>query len=246
MILQALYEYYQRKASAPDSSIAPEGWEWKEIPYTILISKEGEFIAIEDNQEKDGKRKRSKKFLVPQSVKRTVGKAANLLWDNIEYALGANPRNRDDVNERFELFINKIKNEIDVENFSCVKALLKFLDNNPVNMIESSGYTELWQKMLEENPFIVFKIDGEAHNCICDDIRGKVDLSSPSNEDGVCLVTGKTNIGVARLHPSIKGVRGANTQGAALLSFNLPAFNSYNKKQNFNAPVSQSAAFAYA
>lgn len=245
MILQALYDYYQRKASAPDSSIAPEGWEWKEIPYTILISNEGKFVAIEDNQEKDGKRIRSKKFLVPQSVKRTVGKSANLLWDNIEYALGANPRNRDDVNERFELFINKIKNEIDVENFSSVKALLKFLHNNPVNMIESSGYTELWQKMLEENPFIVFKIDGEAHNCICDDIRGKKYFSSSSNENGVCLITGNTNIRVARLHPSIKGVRGANTQGAALLSFNLPAFNSYNKKQNFNAPVSQSAAFAY-
>lgn len=245
MILQALYEYYQRKASAPDNSIAPEGWEWKEIPYTILISKEGKFVAIEDNQEMDGKRKRSKKFLVPQSVKRTVGKAANLLWDNIEYALGANPRNRNDVNERFKLFINRIEKEIDTDKFYSVKALLKFLNSNPVNMIESSGYTELWQKMLEENPFIVFKLDGEAHNCICDDIKGKVDFSSSSSEIGVCLITGTTNIRVARLHPSIKGVRGANTQGAALLSFNLPAFNSYNKKQNYNAPVSKSAAFAY-
>ena len=33
MILQALYEYYQRKAADPGSTIAPHGLEWKEIPY---------------------------------------------------------------------------------------------------------------------------------------------------------------------------------------------------------------------
>ena len=31
MILQALYEYYQRKAADPGSTIAPHGLEWKEI-----------------------------------------------------------------------------------------------------------------------------------------------------------------------------------------------------------------------
>ena len=39
MILQALYEYYQRKAADPVSTIAPRGLEWKEIPYLILIDK---------------------------------------------------------------------------------------------------------------------------------------------------------------------------------------------------------------
>ena len=38
MILQALYEYYQRKAADPESTIAPRGLEWKEIPYLILIA----------------------------------------------------------------------------------------------------------------------------------------------------------------------------------------------------------------
>ncbi len=41
MILQALYEYYQRKAADPGSTIAPHGLEWKEIPYLILIDKKG-------------------------------------------------------------------------------------------------------------------------------------------------------------------------------------------------------------
>lgn len=36
MILQALKEYYDRKASDPESDIAPEGWRWKEIPFIIV------------------------------------------------------------------------------------------------------------------------------------------------------------------------------------------------------------------
>src|SRR5690606_3910587 len=171
MILQALYDYYHRKASDPNSFIAPEGWEWKEIPYVILIDANGNFVSIEDTREGEGKKKRAKKFLVPQSVNRTVGKSANLLWDNIEYALGANPRNRNDIEERFNLFIERIKTEIDAERTPSVKSLLKFLTDNPIEKIEHSDFNDVWMKLLNENPFIVFKIDGDLNSCICDDIR---------------------------------------------------------------------------
>ncbi len=244
MILQALYEYYNRKASDPNNFIAPEGWEWKEIPYLLIINRNGEFVAIEDTREGEGRNKRAKKFLVPQAVKRTVGKAAYLLWDNIEYALGANPRNRNDVEERFKLFKERIYKEIKIEDYQNIKSLLIFLDNDPIKQIEKSGYKEIWNKILEENPFIVFKVDGENHSCICDDIRNKVNFDGSNEPDGICLITGEKGK-IARLHPSIKGVKGGNTQGGALVSYNLAPFNSYGKKQNYNSPISKSAAFAY-
>ena len=50
---------------------------------------------------------------------------------------------------------------------------------------------------------------------------------------------------LARLHPSIKGVRDAQSSGAAIVSFNLDAFTSFGKEQGLNAPVSEQAAFAY-
>ncbi len=50
---------------------------------------------------------------------------------------------------------------------------------------------------------------------------------------------------IARLHPAIKGVNGAQSSGASIVSFNLEAFKSYGKDQGANAPVSESAAFAY-
>lgn len=244
MILQTLYEYYNRKASDPSNFIAPEGWEWKEIPYRIIINKEGKFVTIEDTREGEGRIKRAKPFLVPQSVKRTVGNKAYLLWDNLEYALGANPRNRDDIDERFNLFKERIKNEIDAENIPSVKSLLTFLESEPIKQIEQTLSAEQWKKIFEENPFVVFKIDEENHNCICDDIRDKIKQNEDRAADGICLITGKTDK-IARLHPTIKGVRGGNTQGGALVSYNLNPFNSYGKKQNFNSSVGEKAAFAY-
>lgn len=244
MILQSLYDYYQRKASDPNSNIAPPGWEWKEIPYIIVIDSKGKFVAIDDMREVEGTVKRARKFLVPQSVKRTVGVKPYLLWDNIEYALGANPRKRKDVKERHEAFKERIREEFGNKKIPSIKALIKFLDNDPVKQIKNSGYADLWQQILEENPFIVFKIDGADHNTICDDIRDDISIA-PAEGEGVCLITGETKVEIARLHPDLKGVRGANTKGAALVSFNLPAFSSYGKKQNYNAPVSKTASFAY-
>jgi hypothetical protein len=58
--------------------------------------------------------------------------------------------------------------------------------------------------------------------------------------EAVCLVTGERGP-VARLHPSIKGVWGAQTAGASIVSFNLDAFTSYGHEQGDNAPVSEAA-----
>ncbi len=44
---------------------------------------------------------------------------------------------------------------------------------------------------------------------------------------------------------AIKGVWGAQTSGANIVSFNLKAFTSFGKEQGFNAPVGERSEFAY-
>ncbi len=61
---------------------------------------------------------------------------------------------------------------------------------------------------------------------------------------GICLVTGKKGP-IARLHPKIKGVPGAQVSGANLVSFNMESSNSFCHEQGANAPVSEAASFAY-
>ena len=58
------------------------------------------------------------------------------------------------------------------------------------------------------------------------------------------MVTGQPGP-VESVHPAIKNVAGAQSSGAALVSFNAPAFCSYGKEQNLNAPTGKYAAFAY-
>jgi CRISPR-associated protein Csd1 len=64
---------------------------------------------------------------------------------------------------------------------------------------------------------------------------------------GQCLITGQDDEPIPLTHPPVKGVqgKGAQSSGAALVSFNCDAFTSYGKSQNLNAPIGAAAAFAY-
>lgn len=248
MILQALQEYYQRMAADPNKHIAPEGFEWKEIPFVIVLNEQGRFCALEDTREWEGKNRRPKRFLVPQSEKRTGDIRANLLWDNVEYALGANPRSRDDIFERHEAFKKRLHDELShIANLAPVNALVTFLENNPIQQIEAhEEYAENWKEALEKNQNVVFRLEGSGKPSICEALHSHLStiVNQEGSKDGLCLVTGE-RAKISRLHPAIKGIRGTNTSGGALVSFNLPAFWSLVKMQNYNSPIGESAAFAY-
>lgn len=249
MILQALAEYYQRKVSDPKSDLAPIGWEWKELPFLLVINEEGDLRAIEDTREKKGNRLRAKSFLVIQGEKRSSGIKPNLLWDNVEYVLGANPRGRSDFAKRHKAFKERIADEFPEGTEPLgVLAVKRFLDKNPLEQINKKfGESELWKEIFESNAFVTFRLEGDNSATIFDEMRGlfpKEDSFADPQERGICLVSGK-KAQILKLHPAIKGVRGTNTSGASVVSFNLDAFSSYGKRQNFNAPLSNEAVFAY-
>lgn len=114
MILQALKEYYDRKAADPDSGIAPEGWERKEIPFLVVLDQQGNFIHFEDTRVIQENRRRARAFLVPSlGEAKGNGIKANLFWENIEYMFGipANAgRNAKRVAAQHAEFIRKINN----------------------------------------------------------------------------------------------------------------------------------------
>jgi CRISPR-associated protein Csd1 len=247
MILQALCEYYQRKAADPENGIAPEGFEWKEIPVVVVIDQDGHFVTLEDTREGDGRVRRCKRFLVPATEKRTVGIKANLLWDNIEYVFGVSSRGRSDVEDRRRAFLSRLKMEfVDSVSFAIVLPLVKFLENNPVAQIHARDPgSQLFQEMYDKNMNVTFRVEGSSAVSLCETMMAAVKrIDAIGAPDGVCLVSGNHKP-IARLHSSIKGVRGAQPSGASLVSFNLDAFESYRKKQNYNAPLSEEAAFAY-
>jgi CRISPR-associated protein Csd1 len=252
MILQALKGYYDRKAADPESSIAPTGWEWKEIPFIIVLDKKGSFLRFEDTREGEGIKKRGKSFLVPQGVKKTSGVAANLLWDSAGYVLGI--VNTDGLNanekekklsrapEQKKAFIDRIKNELsDSSNKNAVLAFLSTLD---ITVLEKVSQ---WEDVFQTNPNMSFRFDSDYQlYCETEEIKNTIARKANSKDNNrLCLITGeKDNVSV--LHTAIKGVWGAQTSGANIVSFQRSSgYDSYGKEQGFNAPVGETAMFAY-
>ena len=245
MILQALKEYYDRKAADPDSGIAPPGWEKKEIRFVITLDKMGHPILLEDTEEIINKKKRSKAFLVPQAVKRANAIASNLLWDNPEYALGVVLKGKSQrVAEQFAEFKNAIFS-LHLDQDEGIAATTAFLNQNePSTSLEKFGDT--WKCVLDSGGNITFRLQGDS-SLICNRpaVKNAVDRSNANAPKDIrCLITGEPDT-LANLHPAIKGIWGAQSVGANIVSYNASAFESHGKEQGSNAPIGKTAAFAY-
>lgn len=245
MILQALQQYYDRKAVDVDSVLAPFGFEWKELPFIVELNIRGVLIQIEDTREPDGKKKTARRFLVPQSVKRSSGVAANLLWDNAEYVFGVDIRGKPDrVRQQHKAFVEKLNSLPEtVRDDPGVRSVLEFLSKLALDDFE---HDPQWDHIKSTNPNIGFRLQGDTELICQRPVVQKVvqDASESIDSGGICLVTGSKDQ-IERVHPAIKGVWGAQTSGGNLVSFNLDAFHSYGKDQNYNAPVGRRSVFQY-
>lgn len=245
MILQALNDYYQRKTRLPGSDLAPPGFERKPIPFVVVLTATGDFAALEDTREGEGKKRVAKSFLVPQTVKRSSGVAANLLWDNPGYVLGVDSKGKPErAREQHLAFVAAIRDRLAPSADSGVQAVLAFLELGDFERVFAHP---LWAEILESGANLTFRLEGDV--CPVCEREAVVDALTAGSQDdaavtGLCLVTGEADV-IERLHPSVKGVWGAQTAGANIVSFNLDAFSSYGKAQGGNAPVGKRAAFAY-
>lgn len=249
MILQALCKYYERVPDLPRP-----GFELKPIPFVIEISKTGELVQIEDTRILEDKKKVARNFLVPQGQKKTSGVAANFLWDSAEYVLGIPDANKLDerratnkeneylarVKEMHAAFIAEITARL--AQAEILQAVLRFLENERQVKLQMHP---LWPEIDAGNPVLSFRLSGDKELiCQRQEIRALFESTSTATKEITCLITGKRD-NFERLHTAIKGVWGAQTSGANIVSFNKDAFNSFAKEQGANAPVGKQAAFSY-
>ncbi|HOD72596.1 MAG TPA: type I-C CRISPR-associated protein Cas8c/Csd1 [Deltaproteobacteria bacterium] len=251
MILQALTEYYHRIV-ATDGNIAMEGFEKKEIPFLIIIDKNGKFVDIQDTRSGEGKKKIGRQFTVPRAVKKTSGIAANLLWDTPPYVVGRpkpDPKKETQkllprAKEQKKAFVHRIKAFSEqLGSDTGVAAVLSFLKQQDWKTLFSHP---CWNEIEATGSLVSFQLEGD--KClVCERPSVVHAISHKKKEkepDSICLITGEPGRPV-RLHTAIKGVWNAQTSGANIVSFNLDAFRSYGKEQGENAPVGARAEFAY-
>ena len=247
MILHALNDYYQRRQRSPDPQdrLPAFGLEEKEIPFVVEIDVDGQLVNLVDTRTMVGKKKIGQRFLVPQGVKKTSGVAANLLWDTAEYVLGTDTKGKPErVVEQHAAFCVRVKGLPDVAlKDAGIQAVLAFFKNVNLQQFES---LPVWPDIMAANPNMTFRLHGDVE-LICQRpaiAAAGIAMAIDESDTGLCLVSGKA-ASIERLHPAIKGVWGAQSSGANIVSFNLDAFNSYGKTQGANAPVGKPAVFAY-
>jgi CRISPR-associated protein Csd1 len=246
MILQALNAYYWRKQAEPDprNRLPAYGLEEKEIPFIIEIDSDGQLVNLTDTRSVQGKKKVGQRFLVPLGVKKTSGVAANVLWDTAEYVLGVDTRGKPErVAEQHLRFRARILGlPAAALADDGVQSVLAFLDALDLTALESLS---CWQDILTSNPLMTFRVHPDlALVCQRPSVIAAAGQADEATGGSTCLVTGEP-AEIERLHSAIKGVWGAQTSGANIVSFNLDAFRSYGKGQGDNAPVGKPAAFAY-
>ena len=250
MILQALTRYYEDLLSRGE--IAAPGWSPAKISYALCLNGAGDLEQVIPTMEEVTKGKKTvlqpQTFSLPAAVKRTVGIDANFLWDNSSYLLGVDQKGKPERSrDCFAAAAQKHHAVLDGVDSPIARAILTFFDTwQPEHAAEHPALTGQFEEVTA-GANLLFRVDGcypQKDDAIRAAWQSCRESSDPDAVRMQCLVTGREDE-ITATHPAIKGVRNAQSSGAALVSFNAPAFCSYGREQNFNAPVGKYAAFAY-
>jgi CRISPR-associated protein Csd1 len=221
------------------------GYSTERIGYCVVLTEDGSpaFDPV-PFFEGEGKKRVARPKSVPQPTKRTSGIAPNFLWDKTSYALGVTAGEGRRTADEHSAFVARHEKLLAGADDLGLQALLAFLGRWRPEQFDALGWPA---EMKDQN--IVFALENEYRQRMIHDRPAARELWSKlsaggAGDEAVCLVTGE-RAPVARLHPAIKGVWGAQSSGASIVSFNLDAFTSYGHEQGDNAPVSEHSAFAY-
>lgn len=256
MILQALTAYYEQlvrqgKLSAP-------GWDDSfKVSYELRLNDAGQLLGVVPllTEKTVGKKTvlTPRAMRVPAHEKRSSGIAANFLCDNSTYLLGADEKGKPErAADCFKACAKLHHTILDGVDSPAARALLAYFDSwDPAQAAAHPLLAEQW-KEITGNANLIFGYEAadHSHSFVNDDPaiqnawQAHYNDRSADSDMGQCLITGKY-APIERTHPNISGVPGAQSSGAALVSFNAPAFCSYGHEQGNNAPVSKYAAFAY-
>lgn len=251
MILQALTQLYEDLHKRGD--IAAPGWSKTKISFALCLDGEGQLTQVIPTMREVAKGKKTfpapQEIELPAPVKKTSGISSNFLWENSGYLLGVDQKGKPERSKECFKSAAKLHHTIlDGVDSPVAKSILAFFDTwQPENAAEHPALAGQLDEVTAGGINLLFRVCG----CNAQE-DAAIREAWQRYREGVaenavkmqCLVTGRED-SIMPTHPSIKGVRDAQTSGAALVSFNAPAFCSYGREQNYNAPVGAYAAFAY-
>ncbi len=252
LILQSLVKYYEILAGDENSDIPMLGYSRVKVSYALNISKDGELLEVIPLKvpSENGKKMVPQSMVVPEQEKKSVGIKSNFLCGNSSYSLGIdNSGKLERTKSCFEAFKELHNKILAAVNCDEAKAVIKFINSWDVQKALEHPALKDWIEELTAGANMIFRLDGVGYIHQNEMIKKEWEKYKSNSENGnmmQCLDCGQ-KAKVARLHPNIKGVRGAQSVGASIVSFNAKAYESYGREddQGLNAPVSEYSTFAY-
>lgn len=248
MILQALTRLFEDLTQRGE--IPKPGWSPSKISFALSLDEAGTLKAVVPllHEEPVGKTKKllPTTMALPSPVNKTSNVAPNFLWGNSGYLLGVDAKGKPERSRSCFQTCGELHHRLlDGVDSPTARGILAYFDSwQPESAAEHPALADCLQEVIGAAN-LVFRVNGmfaQDDPLICaawDACYGDV-----QGDKQQCLVTGNLDVAEA-VHPRVKGVAGAQSSGAAIVSFNEPAFCSYGKEQSLNAPVGKYAAFAY-
>ena len=246
MILQALVAYYNELAARGE--ISKPGWAKAKISWAVELGDNGSVLGILPltTMSADGKKQIPRKILLPAPITKASSIRSNFLWENAEYLLGV--QTKKDGGKTAERFVaakelhDSLLADVHTPVAEAIKAYFAACDPAAIAAQLPDGCMD--DLLNDVNLTFLYHghFPGEFPElCAAWDVHyGK----KKSGKTFVDVVTGEIVV-PEKTHPAIKNVKGAQPSGAALVSFNVKAFESFCRKQNLNAPMGKHTAFAY-
>lgn len=255
MILQSLYAYYEKLLERHGNSMPRAEYSSADVSFEIHLEADGRVGSVIPYADDKGKSIKHA-YLVPKQVKRS-GSGINpyFLCDKGEYLFGSAISMREACREGMRKLWQDVLGytEIRSDEIQGVRSFLEWneqqltgqlacIDSQVVPMLQSGGLC-----VFKFAPTGRFLHDDQHLMEAWERYLAAASGEKSNNKEQMCLITGeRTPMNqIARLHPNMKNVIGAQSSGAALVSFNIPSFCSYGRDQSYNAPTSQKAAEGY-
>lgn len=270
MLLKALYELAHSRNLLDDLAFTRKAVRW-----VISLDADGTLLGITPTgDEKRGKEFKVPQTRRPKvaggvaefladGITAVFGLDSDLEKDN-DNEKRRRDRDRNNADKRDD-FWQQIQTAYDATEYPSLKALIQFKEaglgnldflkwesrenQNPAWWLKTAAGNEV--KFKAEN--FTFEVAGKLLIEDEETLRPywrkvyaqETAATTETVQRGLCLITGKADVPIAPTHPKIKGVPNTQSFGAAIVSFDKPAFASYGADQNYNAPSWVEAAAAY-
>lgn len=259
MILQELVHLYETLSVDAPEKIPKQGWCQAGVSYALGLNERGELEEILPLRDGTGDKQF---FFVPEMEGRSSTQILPyFLCDKSEYLLGIDAGEKRKSQDNREKQKDQKRQEYARQCFQAAKekhleilfdvhsSLAEavrnfFLSWKPENAKEHPVLRDKWNEITAG--YLIFAMGG-SYAQEDEEIKRAWEVYNSretSDEEGICLVTGQ-KAKIRKKHHEIKGVWGAQSSGAKLVSFNERSFESYGKEQSYNAPVGTYAVFAY-